>query len=200
MLTIEQRFILSLLQDCVKGEKCEEVTCAEYPIIKEIILRNSILLTVYQKLPVDMKKQFEKSYLAHIKQAVGQNYEGEHVMQALSDAGFSVIALKGWELRKLYPNPNMRQMADLDILVCPYEFDKIKIVMGQMGFLPGKETAWKHDSFRKQYIHVEMHKRLTDDSDKIQAWERNIWDRATVVNGNIYKMNPEDYYIFHFRH
>ena len=200
MLTIEQRFILSLLQECVKGEKSEEVSCAEYHIIKEIILRNSILLTVYQRLPVDMKKQFEKVYLANIKQAVGQKYEGERVLQALSDAGFSVIALKGWELRKLYPNPNMRQMADLDILVCPYEFDKIKTVMSQRGFLSGKETAWKHDSFRKQYICVEMHKRLTDDSDKIQAWEKNIWDRATVVNGNIYKMNPEDYYIFHFVH
>jgi hypothetical protein len=45
-----------------------------------------------------------------------------------------------------------------------------------------------------------MHKRLTDDSNAIQAWEKGIWDRAGIVEGNIHRMSLEDYYIFHFVH
>ena len=122
------------------------------------------------------------------------------VLKALGDAGLSCIALKGWELRKLYPEPMMRQVADLDILVRPYDFDLIKSVMEKLGFTGGSESSWKHDSFKKNEVHVEMHKRLTDDSEAIQAWEKGLWDRAVIVEGNIYRMSPEDYYIFHFIH
>jgi hypothetical protein len=62
------------------------------------------------------------------------------------------------------------------------------------------ESSWKHDSFKKRDVHVEMHKRLTDDSDMVHDWEKGIWSRAKAINGNIYKMSPEDYYIFHFVH
>ncbi|MBR4906392.1 MAG: nucleotidyltransferase family protein, partial [Clostridia bacterium] len=54
--------------------------------------------------------------------------------------------------------------------------------------------------FRKGEVHVEMHKRLTDDSDEIQSWECEMWNRAVPVKGNIFRMSPEDYYIFHFVH
>lgn len=91
-------------------------------------------------------------------------------------------------------------MADLDILVRPYDFEKIKSVMKKQGYSAGIESSWKHDSFKKKEVRVEMHKRLTDDSEAIQAWERGIWGRAVAVDGNIYRMSPEDYYIFHFVH
>lgn len=168
--------------------------------VANIIIRNSILLTVFQKLPATLKSQFKSQYLADIKQSIVQEYEGEQILKALGDAGLSCIALKGWELRKLYPEPMMRQMADLDILVKPYDFNTIKKVMEKQGYSAGVESSWKHDSFRKNEVNVEMHKRLTDDSDAIQKWERGIWDRATAVDGNIYRMSPEDYYIFHFVH
>lgn len=94
----------------------------------------------------------------------------------------------------------MRQMADLDILVHPYDFNLIKSVMDGLFFNSGTESSWKHDSFKKKDVHVEMHKRLTDDSDVIQMREKGIWDRAEALDGSIYRMSSEDYYIFHFVH
>jgi len=87
-----------------------------------------------------------------------------------------------------------------DILVKPYNFHTIKSVMEKLDFSAGTESSWKHDSFKKKEVHVEMHKRLTDDSEAIQEWEKGIWDRSEAVDGNIYRMSPEDYYIFHFIH
>lgn len=60
------------------------------------------------------------------------------------------------------------------------------------------ESSWMHDNSRKKEITVEMHKRLSDDSDVIAEWENGIWDRTVLIEGHIYKMSLEDYYIFHF--
>ena len=98
-----------------------------------------------------------------------ENVEGNLVLERLGGAGLQCIALKGWEMRKLYPDRIMRQMADLDILVRPYEFKQIKTVMEGLGYTSDGESSWKHDSFRKGEVHIEMHKRLTDDSGVIQS-------------------------------
>ena len=200
MLTTDQQYILSLLRESLKDLEPELITPIDSHVVANIITRDSILLTVYQKLPANLKTQLKERYNVSIKQSIIQDYEGENALHALSDGGLSCIALKGWELRILYPELTMRQMADLDILVHPYDFDLIKSVMEKLGFSGGTESSWKHDSFKKKDVHVEMHKRLTDDSNMIQAWEKGVWDRAIIVDGNIYKMSPEDYYIFHFGH
>ena len=174
MLTTDQQYILSLLRESLKDLEPELITPIDSHVVANIITRDSILLTVYQKLPANLKTQLKERYNVSIKQSIIQDYEGENALHALSDGGLSCIALKGWELRILYPELTMRQMADLDILVHPYDFDLIKSVMEKLGFSGGTESSWKHDSFKKKDVHVEMHKRLTDDSDMIQAWEKGV--------------------------
>jgi len=50
-------------------------------------------------------------------------------------------------------------------------------------------------------VNVEMHKRLTDDSDRIRAWEKGIWAKAVPTETpHVFQMSPEDFYIFHFVH
>lgn len=185
MLTTDQQYILSLLRESLEREELEQITQIDNRVVANIIIRNSILLTVFQKLTVELKHQLNSQYLAAIKQSMVQDHEGGCVLYALSNAGLSCIALKGWEMRKQYPKPIMRQMVDLDILVNPYSFDLIRSVMNKLGFISGTESSWKHDSFKKNEVHVEMHKRLTDDSDAIQTWEKGIWNRATVIDGNM---------------
>jgi len=200
MLSTDQQYILQLLRESLRDDKREELSYTDLNAVASTITRNGILLTVYRKLPTAFEAQLKGFYNMSLKQSIVQGHIGERVLHALSDAGLSCIALKGWELRKLYPVPTMRQMADLDILVKPYNFAAIKAAMEKLGFSSGPESRWKHDSFFKNDVHVEMHKRLTDDSDVIHAWERGLWDRAKAADENIYKMSPEDYYIFHFVH
>lgn len=212
LITNEQQFVLSLLRASMIA--CFEVrvpeTNGDARESLSIILRNGILLTVYptikktekdanallQKLEADLRQQ----YFVTLKQTVLQDHEGKLALEQLGQAGFQCIALKGWEVRKLYPEPTMRQMADLDILARPYDFKRIRTVMESLGYKADSESSWKHDSFRKGEVHFEMHKRLTDDSSEIQKWERGMWSRVISVRGNIFKMSPEDYYVFHFVH
>lgn len=193
------------------SEVCVPGTDSAISEILSIIRRNGILLAVYpiirkmegeknallQQLETDLRQQ----YIAALKQTVLQDYEGNLVLKQLGQDGFQCIALKGWEMRRLYPKTTMRQMADLDILVRPYQFSRIKTAVEALGFSSGKESSWKHDSFMKGEVHIEMHKRLTDDSGVVQKWEAEMWTRAVPTeNEHVLKMSQEDYYIFHFVH
>ena len=200
MLTNDQLYIFSILRESLWVVQSIKPCCADSCTVANAVVRNGILLTVYHKLSTDLQKQLAGTYYAAVKQAVTQEHEGKLILKALSNAGFDCIALKGWELRKLYPEPTMRQMADLDILVRPYEYGRIKAVMKQLDYTSETESSWKHDNFKKNEVTVEMHKRLTDDSGVIQAWEKGIWDRASCVEGNVFRMSDEDFYIYHFVH
>ena len=200
MMSIDELYVLSILRESMKNCMPKEYSYEDLYSTANIIKRNGILLTVYHNLSSDLQKQLAGTYLAAVKQAVVQEHEGELILKALSDAGFKCIALKGWELRKLYPEPTMRQMADIDILVRPYEYRQIKSVMNQLNYAPEMESSRKHDSFKKSEMTVEMHKRLTDDSAAIQRWEWNTWDKAYQVEDNVFRMSSEDFYIFHFVH
>lgn len=168
--------------------------------VARIVIRNGILLTVYNELTPTLKELLKQQYYAGQKQSIIQDYEGEIILGVLDNSGLNCIALKGWEMRKLYPNIHMRQMADLDILVKPYLYEKIKEIMEEQGYTTGSESSWKHDCFSKKPVNIELHKRLTDDSGSIQVWEKEMWDRAICTTSHRFKMSPEDYYIFHFVH
>ena len=202
MLTIEQRYIISAIRSSiVKSEDNHfELTDEQIHTISNIIVRNGLMLTVFKNLDSALQNQLQNSFLMAKKQAVIQSHEGEVILRLLSNSGFDCIALKGWELRKLYPDTSMRQMADLDILVRPFDFEKIYSLLSGLGYSGDSDPSWKHCSFIKDTVNIEVHKRLTDDSDGIQAWENSIWDRARVIDGKTYKMSPEDFYIFHFIH
>lgn len=210
MLTTDQQFVISLLRQSFSINDSSSADIAADPAkAADIILRSGILLTVFPTVEARaevsdtaarLREILQLPYYKALKRSVVQNAEGDTALRVLSDAGFDCIGLKGWEMRRLYPADTMRQMADLDILVRPYDFGRIKKALEAAGFQGGSESNWKHDNFRRNGNTVELHKRLTDDSDAVQQWENELWSRAAAVSGHIYRMSPEDYYIFHFIH
>ena len=127
-MTPDQRYIISVLRKSM-GISDDDLTPCDSKSVEQIVLCNDILLTVYRALDSEIKSSLKDGYLATIVQSVNQNYEGNRVIDALSQAGFDCIALKGWVMRDYYPHPNMRQMVDLDILVRPYDYERIREIM-----------------------------------------------------------------------
>ncbi len=165
----------------------------------KIIMRNGILLTVYQELDTKIKSLADEQYLKQIKQAILQQHEGTRCIEALNKEGLMCLPLKGWELRKMYPREDMRQMVDVDILVKPFDFQKISKAMKELGYKFKKESFWKHVSFTKENVNIELHKRLFDDAKEIKEWESNILEELSCT-GQTYAMRPEDFYVHHFVH
>ena len=201
MLSSNERYILFLLRKSF-GLRAESIRPEDEKLVSRMILDGGILLTVYDSLSDGLKEALYMRYYAALRLAVLQEHEGCQILRALGASGMPCIGLKGWEMRSRYPAPNMRQMADLDILVCPYNFAKISALMKQLGYEGQAESTWKHDNFQKGKVTVEVHKRLTDDSGEIHRWEKSLWERA-VPSGDVqgvFRMSPEDEYVFHFVH
>lgn len=205
MLTNDQLYVLNLLRRSF-DIPCDDAKPENILNIKDTILQNGILLTVYPAIKSigeaakELDSALQPYYFATLHQAANQRNEGKKILEGLSKVGLKCIALKGWEMSKLYPGNNMRQMVDLDILVKPYKYKKIEPIMKGLGYIPEGETPWMHDNFKKGNISVEIHKRLINDNRVIQAWEGEMWKRAVPQTGNVYKMSKEDYYVFHFVH
>lgn len=201
MFTKEQQYILFLIRKSITpSTKPEAFDGINFDVVKELILMNGILATVYGVLPEPLHSQLNTKYLAIIAKLYQQSYEERKIINKLSQYGLDCMALKGWEIRNLYPQVTMREMVDFDILIRPYRFDAVKNALYELGFNTSGTSSWKHDEFRRSNILVETHKRLTDDNRKIKNWEQSMWSRSIEEREHIYRMSPEDIYIFHFIH
>lgn len=208
-----QRFVLALVRESfgIPSDFPEPDNIAE---IAEMIVWNDILLTVYPTLKLLVKKhsgngydaasmlikRLHSSLLSAIRVATIQEYEGKKVIESLSRAGLDCIALKGWELRNYYPERLMRQMCDLDILIRPFNRIDVNAVMSSLGFAKCGGDSWKHHTFKKDVLYVEIHKRLTENVSNQKEWECTIWEKALEQQRHIFKMCNDDFYIFHFIH
>lgn len=209
MLKPEQQFILCAVRQALSAEgdllAPWKEAALNFDYVKRTIINNGILLTVFPALSAfpSLQALLHSSYYSNIGQSVLQDYEGSQILRAFNEAGLDCIALKGWEMRKLYPEITMRQMADLDILVRDYDYKTLKNIMTKLGYVVAEpESSWMHDSFSKGNVTVELHKRLTDDSGEIQRWEKEMWNRTTHAGNDkhILRMSDEDCFIYHLIH
>ena len=202
-LTPEQVCVLLLLRHALSGLSFTREEGLDATAMVDYIRRGGILPTVYLSLSAfpELRQLLQSEYYASISQIVNQVHEGKHVISALSDGQMRCVPMKGWEIRKYYPNTIMRQMTDLDVLVRPYDYSCVRDVMANLGFVPADdESADKHDVYRKGAITVEVHKRIRDDVAAVRAWEDYLWDRAQESPDGTWCMTNEDVYIAHFEH
>ena len=207
-MTQEQQFVLDALRTAFRlnagGMSAWKNASLDLNEAERIIVKNGILPTVYPVLESfpELQSKLLGRYYTAAAQIIKQNYEGNRILHAMNDAGFDCIALKGWELRKLYPEGVFRQMADIDILVRDYRYRQIEKLMAGLGFSAEGKTILMHDKFYKGSITAEMHKRLTDDSAEIKKWEKAMWENAvpTDMGEHVFRMKDEDFYIFHIVH
>ena len=208
-MTNEQQFILCAVRQALSAEgdllAPWKEAALNFDYVKRTIINNGILLTVFPALSAfpSLQALLHSSYYSNIGQSVLQDYEGSQILRAFNEAGLDCIALKGWEMRKLYPEITMRQMVDLDILVRDYDYKTLKNIMTKLGYVVAEpESSWMHDSFSKGNVTVELHKRLTDDSGEIQRWETEMWNRTTHAGNDkhILRMSDEDCFIYHLIH
>ena len=93
-------------------------------------------------------------------------YDREYLLlcQKLDSAAINYLPLKGILLKYIYPNPCMREMADIDMLFYGSP-DKVKAVMQQSGYTCTQYDKTNHDVYQKAPFYcVEMHRSLVDAS------------------------------------
>jgi len=121
--------------------------------------------------PASAKRDLQSLYVRHRHANAVKMAALAEILAAFEAAGIEALALKGAALAALiYPEPGLRPMRDLDVLVPPAQARHAQTVLGQLGFTapvppPGARLPDKHleAATRRQEgltVTVEVHHNL----------------------------------------
>lgn len=128
--------------------------------------------------------------------------EAKSLSARLSEAGFSVIALQGLSLIRIYRDPGLRPFVDGDFLVRPRHKERLRGLLGEAGF----QRAYPAypDLFEKGGIWFDIHTHILN-IERIRARRylfpediSPMWERATPLFerlDGLLRMDPADNFI-----
>lgn len=176
---------------------------------------SNLLFYGIEKLPVEQQPRkavyqcLEQITLKEIMRSYGQLDAAEELLAEAERECLYMLAVKGVNTKKHYPESDMRSMGDIDILYRDTQHEQVKTMMKKLGY-EGFQEGRKHDHYyRKPYVGVELHRELVSAESEYGVYYSDIWDRVQPRQGcrYIHEMSLEDEYIFvivhlveHFKH
>ena len=163
--------------------------------------------------------EWKKLFLNAYRRSQLFDKETKAIANAFDKNGIWYMPLKGSVIKKFYPNPDAREMNDVDILIDDTKRDEIKDVMNNLGFkvhIPdyvkdpdvekGEITKGENadEYFKEPFFHYELHKYLIEESynPKMAKYYQSVQDMLIKDSDNEcgYHFKDEDFYIYLFAH
>lgn len=206
-MNVTYQGILVLLRSAITGEKLTLPEEFDLAAAYGDIRRHQLVPLAYEGalncgMPggQTVMAKLRDGYCQCLMRMTGQIQAVDRVLNAFERSGVDYLPLKGCNLYGLYPKPELRIMADADVLIREAQREKIVPVMKALGFRESEESDhelnWESDA-----LYMELHKRVVPTYDKdYYAYFGDGWDRAKHTAGCRYDLSPEDTYIFLFTH
>lgn len=202
-----QQGILALMRSAITGQAQTLPEGFDLAAAYAQIKRHQLIPLAYEgavncgldmTLPVMMK--LCDGYCQSLMRMSEQLNDVRRVCEAFEAEQIDYMLLKGSKLNALYPKPELRVMADADILIRVEQREPIEAIMRRLGFREDVESDhelnWDSDA-----LHLELHKRLVPSYHEAEyAYFGDGWGRAVKLGTCRYDMTPEDEYIFLFAH
>lgn len=152
----------------------------------------------FDQLPDELRKIWKQDSDQSTMQCLYQQAAQEELEEAFDRKQLPAIFLKGAVLRELYPSPDLRSMADIDILIHEEDAGKAADLMKQLQYKVYAQGSRNEDVYcREPGVTVEIHRQLFW---KEKTWNEHFltaWDRCTENPDFPYirNMNEHDFYI-----
>jgi hypothetical protein len=144
----------------------------------------------------------EQSNRALVKN-ISFDMERAEILSEFEQKHIPYLPLKGILIKDYYDKPQMRAMADNDILYKADLQQEVIAIMENRGY-EVKSIQGNHDVYlKKPFYNFELHRYLVSKDSEYRAYFEKVWDRAVKDEDNSYgyHMKQEDFYIyimFHF--
>ena len=167
----------------------------------------SLFVNSVLKLSGDMLPQNEiLSRLLRIKNRellidVNLNYEVEKIIAEFDKLKIRNLPLKGYFMKKEYPQSDFRSVCDFDILFDKNDLELLYKAFENLGYEFVSTDGSQYHFQKKPYMYIEMHSTLTYENDEYSMLA-NAFDRAKKRSNfeYSYEMTLEDYYVFMLVH
>lgn len=131
-------------------------------------------------------------------QCLYQQIAQEELEEAFRREKIPVIFLKGSVLRELYPSPELRSMADIDVLIHEEDAARTAQFMKSLRYKVHAQGGRNEDVYcREPKTTVEVHRQLFWKKKKWNEYFLTVWDRSIGISDSPYikSMGVQDCYI-----
>lgn len=180
---------ITILSDYINKRKSVIDICpADKRNLIEFAKKHNVEGIIYHQIHI---QELQKAYAATLYININRETEEKFLFQALSQ--FEYFPIKGQCLAPLYPNPYLRTMGDIDIMI--REQDRLAIhtiLCDNLGYtnITQGETVW---NYRKQSIELEIHTKMINAKFNYdQKYEDDFLQCWNYVSGHEFDWN------FHF--
>ncbi len=138
------------------------------------------------------KEALYKDYLAYHRQDILQEDVVNTLTELFNTKAISHIFLKGVHLKKLYPEPYMRSMGDIDLLVKVLDYKTARQHLSAHAFTLWAESEQHSNFTHESNIEVELHPKLTRDfNPQIARFLKDPWSHSTQASKQTYTLELE---------
>ena len=208
-MTEQQRALLLLIKSALTGEANALPNNTDLANVFQVAKRHGVdVMAYYGALLCGIDKNAEPLRAASMRvyQSIAVSETQLAAIRKITDAcearGVLHMPLKGTLLKGLYPHAEMRRMGDADILIDCSQYDIIRSIMDELGYIENYESD--HELvWSKNPVCIEFHKRLIPSYNKdYYQYYGDGWKLAALMDGYSfrYKMNPCDEMVYLFTH
>ena len=208
-MTEQQSTLILLIKSALTGEAHTLPDEADLTEVFQIAKRHGVdVMAYYGALLCGVSKNAEpiREELMRVYQSISvsetQLASVRRIMDEFEARGVRHMPLKGVLLKRLYPYAEMRGMGDADILIDCAQYETIRSIMNELGYIEKYESdhelVWK-----KKHVNIELHKRLIPSYNKdYYQYYGDGWKLAKPMDGYSFrhKMNSCDEMIYLFTH
>ena len=151
--------ILQIIEAAINNKKIDLTNYINDQEFMRIMKEQTFLPFLYK---VDKRKEFRKYYYQSCLIHEKFNEVGKIVDDILTLNNIPHVFLKGYELQNLYPDPNLRMMGDIDVLVKPEDYKKALQCLINNEFKAINDSE-KDYTLLYNNISIELHHKLFED-------------------------------------
>ena len=207
----EKIYLLHLLNCALKEvQPCEKPDVADYNELFQLAKFHSVANLAYyaierleQQPEAKLQKEWSEIRDMAVVKSLNQLTERDQIITALTRAEIRILPLKGCYIKEMYPQIDMRMMADLDILIHPGQAHEAKNVMESLGYQTELFAHSNHDVYSKPPVmEVELHTHMFRKNSPYYDYYETIWEKAGTKHENLflYELSWDDFYVFLITH
>ena len=149
--------------------------------------------------PDSVLAKFEKSIYKSTMLSATNDYEISRVIKAFEENGIYHAPLKGLVVRDFYPRPEMRFVADADMIIDEAQIDKISEILKELGFKSDHESSHEYVWTKGVGVNIELHKhflgkRYRKYYDYYENNRRKLLKPCSTLG--LYEMSIDDLFVF----
>lgn len=199
--------LFTLIKSALTGQKLELPEGFTLEHADGLIRSQSLIPLVYPgalNCGLDPKSErmqyYQMQYFRHLVISERQLAAVKQVCATFEENGIEYMLLKGCNMKKRYPKPEMRGMGDADVLIRVEQYEKIKPLMAQLQYKNTKESIYDH-VWEKPELYLELHKCLYGPDQTLLCDYFGVgWEKAQPAQGHQWEMPLEVEFAYIFSH